>query len=66
VRWFAYPSGRYDAAVVRVLKSAGFWGAVTTLPGQTHTMDGLFDLERVRISGSNSLEMFKKAIKGNE
>lgn len=66
VRWFAYPSGRYDAAVVRVLKSAGFWGAVTTLSGQTHTVDGLFDLERVRISGSSSLETFKKAIEGNE
>jgi peptidoglycan/xylan/chitin deacetylase (PgdA/CDA1 family) len=65
VRWFAYPSGRYDAAVVRMLKSAGFLGAVTTLPGQTHTVLGLFDLQRVRISGPDRLETFKKAVTGN-
>ena len=65
VRWFAYPSGRYDAAVVRVLRSAGFSGAVTTLPGRTHTATGLFDLQRVRINGSDTLEIFKKAVEGN-
>ena len=64
VRWFAYPSGQYDAAVVRMLQSAGFLGSVTTLPGQTHTAAGLFDLRRVRIFGSDTLESFKKAVEG--
>jgi peptidoglycan/xylan/chitin deacetylase (PgdA/CDA1 family) len=62
VRWFAYPSGRYDAAVVRVLKSDGFWGAVTTQDGRTHTASGLFDLLRVRISGSYTLDTFIKVV----
>ena len=62
VRWFAYPSGRYDAAVVRVLKSDGFWGAVTTKPGRTHTASGLFDLQRVRIEGSYTLNTFVKLV----
>ena len=65
VRWFAYPSGRYDAAVVRVLQSAGFWGSATTMPGQTHTAEGLFDLQRVRIFGSETLAGFKKSVAGN-
>jgi len=62
VRWFAYPSGRYDAAVVRVLKSDGFWGAVTTKDGRTHTASGFFDLQRVRISGSYTLNTFVKLV----
>jgi peptidoglycan/xylan/chitin deacetylase (PgdA/CDA1 family) len=62
VRWFAYPSGRYDAAVIRVLKSAGFWGAVTTAYGRTHTASAFFELPRVRISGSYTLETFKKLV----
>jgi peptidoglycan/xylan/chitin deacetylase (PgdA/CDA1 family) len=65
VRWFAYPSGHYDAAVVRVLKSAGFVGSVTTAYGRTHTASGFFDLQRVRISGSDTLEIFKKVIAGS-
>ena len=62
VRWFAYPSGRYDAAVVRVLKSDGFWGAVTTKSGRTHTTSGVFDLQRVRIGGSHTLDAFIKVM----
>jgi len=62
VRWFAYPSGHYDAAVKRVLVSAGFWGAVTTIPGRTHTAPTLFDMPRIRISSYYTLEAFKKAI----
>jgi peptidoglycan/xylan/chitin deacetylase (PgdA/CDA1 family) len=65
VRWFAYPSGQYDAAVVRVLQSAGFWGSVTTMPGRTHTAAGLFDLQRVRVFGSETLEGFIKLVAGN-
>ena len=66
VRWFAYPSGRYDAAVVRVLKSDGLWGAVTTKDGRTHTASGFFDLQRVRISGSYTLDTFIKVVTGSQ
>jgi peptidoglycan/xylan/chitin deacetylase (PgdA/CDA1 family) len=65
VRWFAYPSGRYDDAVVRVLQSAGFVGAVTTMNGRTQTVSGLFDMQRIRINGPGTLEIFKKVLAGN-
>ncbi|MBN1889649.1 MAG: polysaccharide deacetylase family protein [Thermoflexales bacterium] len=58
VHWFAYPSGRYEAAIIRVLKSADFWGAVTTQHAYTHTTSGLFELPRVRIRGADSLASF--------
>lgn len=66
VRWFAYPSGRYDAAVMRAVASAGFWGAVTTIPGRTHTAAALLEMPRVRISGSHTLAAFIKAIASSQ
>jgi len=57
-RFFCYPSGRYDANVITVLKSAGYWGAVTTEWGKTHTREDLFEMPRLRIRGSDTLESF--------
>jgi peptidoglycan/xylan/chitin deacetylase (PgdA/CDA1 family) len=58
VRFFAYPSGRYDQAVIDVLRSAGFWGGVLTKQAATHSTDGLFTLRRVRVHGDTSLDLF--------
>jgi len=57
-RFFAYPSGRYDQAVIDVLRSAHFWGAVLTEQGATHTTDDIFALDRVRVHGGDDLDAF--------
>jgi len=57
-RFFCYPSGQYDANVIAVLESAGYWGAVTTQWGVNHTPDNLFEMERVRIRGADTLTSF--------
>lgn len=57
-RFFCYPSGEYDGDVIAVLKSAGFWGAVTTEWGQTHTRESLFVMPRIRIRRSTTLASF--------
>jgi peptidoglycan/xylan/chitin deacetylase (PgdA/CDA1 family) len=57
-RFFCYPSGRYDANVIAVLKSAGYWGAVTTVWGRAHNRDNLFEMPRLRIHGGGTLESF--------
>jgi peptidoglycan/xylan/chitin deacetylase (PgdA/CDA1 family) len=57
-RFFAYPSGRYDQFVIDVLRSAQFWGGVLTEQGATHTTDGLFTLQRVRVHGGDDLDAF--------
>jgi peptidoglycan/xylan/chitin deacetylase (PgdA/CDA1 family) len=51
VRFFCYPSGRYDDLVIRVLHSAHYWGAVTVNEGAEHHSDGMFALERIRVHG---------------
>jgi peptidoglycan/xylan/chitin deacetylase (PgdA/CDA1 family) len=58
VRFFSYPGGFYDQQVTDVLRSAGFWAAVTTEQGNWHTSDGLFELKRIRVRGDDTLEQF--------
>jgi len=55
-RFFCYPSGSYDRQTIRVLKSAGFWAAVTTLPGQHQTTETLFELERLRVRNTTDVD----------
>jgi peptidoglycan/xylan/chitin deacetylase (PgdA/CDA1 family) len=55
-RWIAYPSGQYDQRTIAVYASAGYWGGLTTHQGATHTLDDIFELERVRVRGSHRPE----------
>ncbi|MCB0212211.1 MAG: polysaccharide deacetylase family protein [Anaerolineae bacterium] len=57
IRAFAYPSGQYDEATIRVVKSAGFWAAVTTQWGGYQSYDERFTMPRVRIRGNDSSAM---------
>ncbi|MCS7179166.1 MAG: polysaccharide deacetylase family protein [Anaerolineae bacterium] len=64
VRFFCYPSGHYDASVIAVVRSAGYWGAVTTAYGRIHTRENLYTLQRIRIRGSDTLESFIAKVEG--
>jgi peptidoglycan/xylan/chitin deacetylase (PgdA/CDA1 family) len=58
VRFFSYPSGRYDEQVVNVLYSANFWGAVTIETGTDQSSRWPFELRRIRVQGSDNLKTF--------
>ncbi|MFB0533483.1 MAG: polysaccharide deacetylase family protein [Anaerolineae bacterium] len=58
VRFFSYPSGRYDEQVVNVLHSANFWGAVTTEAGTDQSSQWPFKLRRIRVQGNDNLNTF--------
>ena len=53
--FFAYPSGRYDAAVVAEVRAAGYRGAVTTNYGVANPRQGLFTLDRIRVNGGDGV-----------
>lgn len=53
-RLFCYPAGRYDDLAIQVVRSADYWGAVTTQQGATHASDAPFELTRVRVRGSHT------------
>jgi peptidoglycan/xylan/chitin deacetylase (PgdA/CDA1 family) len=54
VDWFAYPSGHYNATVIGALKSAGFAGSMTVVPGWAGPSDDFFALPRLRVLGGTS------------
>jgi peptidoglycan/xylan/chitin deacetylase (PgdA/CDA1 family) len=56
--FFCYPSGRYDASTIAAVRAAGYSGAVTTAYGATHTASGIFELERVRLRGADTINDF--------
>lgn len=55
IKTFSYPSGRYDANTIAVLRANGYLGAVTEIEGLQQTTDNVFEMRRVRIRGSYSL-----------
>ena len=57
---FAYPSGRYNNNVVKVVQQAGFGSAVTTNFGARYTAGDLLVLPRVRVPGGISLQNYIK------
>ncbi len=63
VRFFCYPSGRYDGRTLAALRSAQYWAAVTTEAGALHASNGLLALSRIRIHGGNDLEQLKALLR---
>jgi len=63
VDFFCYPSGRYDAAVVADVRRAGYLGATTTRYGLARPSEGLFTLERVRVSGGEGVAGLAAALR---
>lgn len=55
---FAYPSGRYTTATVKLVGATGFTSAVTTAFGSHHNVSNLLTLARVRVPGGISLSNF--------
>ncbi|MGC9350114.1 MAG: polysaccharide deacetylase family protein [Anaerolineae bacterium] len=62
VRFFCYPSGRYDEDTQAVVASAGYWGAVTTAWGTELSLDNRYAWPRVRVKGAWSLENFASVL----
>lgn len=61
VRTFAYPSGRFNDAVVRAVRDAGYEAAATTVEGLGRP-DHLFTLRRIRVYRSEGLAGFVKNV----
>ena len=59
---YCYPAGRYDAQTIAVLRSAHYQAALTTVQGMVHTSKALFELKRVRVRGSDTVEDLVKRI----
>lgn len=65
IRFFAYPFGNFDEIVEDAVKASGYKGAFTTIPGKNFRDTNPFELRRVIIGRQFTLEIFKKAINGD-
>jgi peptidoglycan/xylan/chitin deacetylase (PgdA/CDA1 family) len=54
VNWFCYPSGHYNATVIAEVKSAGFVGSTTVIPGWANRTEDPYRLPRLRVLGGTS------------
>jgi peptidoglycan/xylan/chitin deacetylase (PgdA/CDA1 family) len=54
VNWFCYPSGHYNAAVIAQVKSAGYVGSTTVVPGWAGPTQDPYRLPRLRVLGGTS------------
>jgi peptidoglycan/xylan/chitin deacetylase (PgdA/CDA1 family) len=54
VNWFCYPSGHYDQSVVEAVRSAGFVGSTTVVPGWASPGQDSYRLPRLRVLGGTS------------
>jgi peptidoglycan/xylan/chitin deacetylase (PgdA/CDA1 family) len=54
VNWFCYPSGHYDTTVIDAVRSAGYIGSTTVVPGWADPSSDPFRLPRLRVLGGTS------------
>jgi peptidoglycan/xylan/chitin deacetylase (PgdA/CDA1 family) len=54
VNWFCYPSGHYNATVIDEVRSAGFVGSTTVVPGWAGPSSDMYTLARLRVLGGTS------------
>lgn len=62
-RFLSYPAGEYDADTIEMVQSAGYWAAMTTIQGATHSNDKLFELHRVRIRNTTTADELVRLVK---
>lgn len=55
-RFVAYPSGHFDDRVMAFFASDNYWGGVTTQQGSLHSSDTLFEIKRLRIRNTTTVE----------
>lgn len=62
VAFFAYPAGRFNPSLERLLGNLGYHAAVTEVPGFTDASSRPFALERVRVDHDDSLSSFARKL----
>lgn len=65
-RFFAYPYGKWDDTTLHLERELDLWAAVTELPGAIHDFNARFELHRVRINGTITLDDFIRTIKATQ
>ena len=63
VESFCYPSGRYDAQTISLLRASGYRGATSEIQGVFQSATDMYQLRRIRVRGSYAVNDFAYWIK---
>jgi peptidoglycan/xylan/chitin deacetylase (PgdA/CDA1 family) len=63
VNFFCYPAGRFNAATIRQVRSAGYLGATTELRGEASRRN-MYELHRIRVDGSDGVSGLESKLNG--
>jgi peptidoglycan/xylan/chitin deacetylase (PgdA/CDA1 family) len=66
VNWFCYPSGHYDPTVIAAVRTAGFIGSTTVVPGWANRTEDPYRLPRLRVLGGTGPAALLSLISGSE
>ena len=64
VNWFCYPSGHYDETVISEVRSAGYQGSTTVVPGWARAGEDPYRMHRLRVLGGTSGAQLLELIAG--
>ncbi len=64
--FFAYPYGNFDEIVENAIKTAGYKGAFTTIPGRNLRKTNPLELRRIVVMGKFTSQNFEKLISGDK
>jgi len=64
MRFFSYPNGNFDDAVVDIIRNLGFEGAFTTVSRPWSREDSVFAIPRIGVGRYDSFELFKIKVSG--
>ncbi len=59
---FVYPSGNYNSGIIALVREAGYVAAVGTENGFTITDENLYHIPRLRVSGTETIDVFKRQV----
>lgn len=63
INFFCYPSGEFNNQTIEFVKQAGYKAAVSIISGYEQLADQLYKLKRIRVSGGENIDLFKKSVK---
>ena len=58
VKSFCYPAGKYDTRTINVLRSDSYLAATTEISGAYQTTSNIYELRRIRVRGSYTINDF--------
>lgn len=66
VNFFCYPAGAYDVTAIQAVRAAGYLGATTTIQGLASPRQDPYELDRIRVNGTETAAQLRAALQAGQ